>query len=80
MAKGAQLCPTCDEPVSRDGKSAPFCSERCKLVDLGHWLRGDYVVPGEDAISLDEVSALEARRAARIDQEAEAGGDTDADG
>ena len=24
----------------------PFCSERCKLADLGHWLSGDYRVPG----------------------------------
>ena len=24
----------------------PFCSERCKLVDLGRWLSGDYVIPG----------------------------------
>jgi endogenous inhibitor of DNA gyrase (YacG/DUF329 family) len=25
----------------------PFCSERCKLADLDHWLSGDYHVPGE---------------------------------
>ena len=25
----------------------PFCSERCKLADLGRWLRGEYRVPGE---------------------------------
>jgi endogenous inhibitor of DNA gyrase (YacG/DUF329 family) len=24
----------------------PFCSERCKLVDLGRWLKGDYRVAG----------------------------------
>ena len=24
----------------------PFCSERCKLADLGRWLKGDYRVPG----------------------------------
>jgi uncharacterized protein len=24
----------------------PFCSERCKLADLGRWLAGDYRVPG----------------------------------
>jgi endogenous inhibitor of DNA gyrase (YacG/DUF329 family) len=27
----------------------PFCSERCKLVDLGRWLSGDYRVAGEPA-------------------------------
>jgi len=25
----------------------PFCSERCKLADLGHWLTGDYRVAGD---------------------------------
>jgi len=26
---------------------APFCSQRCKDVDLGRWLKGDYRVPDE---------------------------------
>ena len=30
-------------------KYAPFCSERCKLLDLGRWLDGDYRIPGEPA-------------------------------
>jgi uncharacterized protein len=25
----------------------PFCSERCRLIDLGRWLSGNYRVPGE---------------------------------
>jgi hypothetical protein len=25
----------------------PFCSERCKMADLGRWLGGDYAVPSE---------------------------------
>ncbi len=25
----------------------PFCSERCKLLDLAKWIDGDYRVPGE---------------------------------
>jgi uncharacterized protein len=27
----------------------PFCSERCKLADLGRWLREEYRVPAPDA-------------------------------
>jgi uncharacterized protein len=27
---------------SRDGKFYPFCSNRCKLIDLGKWLDGNY--------------------------------------
>jgi hypothetical protein len=31
----------------------PFCSERCKLADLGHWLSGDYRVPGDPPPAAD---------------------------
>jgi endogenous inhibitor of DNA gyrase (YacG/DUF329 family) len=27
-------------------KSFPFCSQRCRDVDLGNWLTGNYVIPG----------------------------------
>lgn len=39
-------CPTCAREVAIDGPSFPFCSGRCKLVDLGNWLDGAYVIPG----------------------------------
>lgn len=26
----------------------PFCSERCKLIDLGHWSEGTYTLPVEE--------------------------------
>ncbi len=35
-------CPTCRVPVAPDSEFFPFCSKRCKLVDLGAWLKGDY--------------------------------------
>ncbi|MEW8506076.1 MAG: DNA gyrase inhibitor YacG [Candidatus Thiodiazotropha sp.] len=33
-------CPTCGKPVtwSADAAWRPFCSERCRLIDLGDWL------------------------------------------
>ena len=37
-------CPTCKKPVSRSAPDFPFCSERCRLVDLGKWASGEYVV------------------------------------
>jgi endogenous inhibitor of DNA gyrase (YacG/DUF329 family) len=42
-------CPVCGRPVApRAGNPHfPFCSERCKLVDLGKWLGEEYRVPGE---------------------------------
>jgi endogenous inhibitor of DNA gyrase (YacG/DUF329 family) len=41
-------CPLCGRPAApRDGNpSFPFCSDRCKLVDLGKWLGEDYRIPG----------------------------------
>lgn len=46
-------CPTCEKPSPADGPYRPFCSQRCKLVDLGRWLDGDYVVPGETVADFD---------------------------
>ncbi|MBX3351716.1 MAG: DNA gyrase inhibitor YacG [Phycisphaeraceae bacterium] len=37
-------CPICDGAVDVHGESFPFCTRRCKLVDLGRWLGGGYVV------------------------------------
>lgn len=41
-------CPVCRKVVNVDRKeeapSRPFCSRRCKLVDLGRWLDGTYSV------------------------------------
>jgi uncharacterized protein len=37
-------CPTCKKPVAPEAKSFPFCTERCRLVDLGNWLDGRYKI------------------------------------
>ena len=40
-------CPSCGKPVEwKDNPFRPFCSERCKLVDLGRWVSEEYSVPG----------------------------------
>jgi endogenous inhibitor of DNA gyrase (YacG/DUF329 family) len=39
-------CPTCGKPASE--KTRPFCSPRCRDVDLHRWLSGRYVVPGSE--------------------------------
>jgi len=38
-------CPICKKPVQSTGEDFPFCSERCRLIDLGKWASGQYVVP-----------------------------------
>ncbi|MFN3936721.1 MAG: DNA gyrase inhibitor YacG [Gemmobacter sp.] len=40
-------CPICGKPAVTDYR--PFCSRRCADIDLGRWLTGSYVVPGEPA-------------------------------
>lgn len=46
-------CPACRRLTSWDGNAyRPFCSERCKLHDLGNWASERYRIPGaplEDA-------------------------------
>ncbi|AVB13290.1 MULTISPECIES: DNA gyrase inhibitor YacG [Pseudomonas syringae group] len=40
-------CPTCDAPVewSAASPSRPFCSARCKLIDLGAWASEEHAIP-----------------------------------
>jgi uncharacterized protein len=37
-------CPICKKPVTGSAPDFPFCSERCRLIDLGKWASGEYVV------------------------------------
>lgn len=41
-------CPICRKPADSTpaNRFRPFCSERCRMVDLGTWAGGDYRVPG----------------------------------
>ncbi|MBI2892344.1 MAG: DNA gyrase inhibitor YacG [Deltaproteobacteria bacterium] len=42
-------CPACGKAFSAGAvSSAPFCSDRCRLVDLGQWLEGAYRVPASE--------------------------------
>ena len=48
-------CPTCASEVRWEPASTyrPFCSERCKLIDLGAWAAEEHVIAGDPV--LDEV-------------------------
>jgi uncharacterized protein len=37
-------CPVCKKPVEGRDPDFPFCSERCRLIDLGKWASGAYVI------------------------------------
>jgi hypothetical protein len=38
-------CPICKKPVKSGDAEFPFCSDRCRSIDLGKWASGEYVVP-----------------------------------
>ena len=38
-------CPICKKEVAPDSLFHPFCSERCKILDLGNWASEKYVMP-----------------------------------
>ncbi len=37
-------CPTCKKPVNNQDPDFPFCSDRCRVIDLGKWASGAYVI------------------------------------
>jgi len=64
-------CAICGKEAADEGNSfRPFCSERCKLIDLDNWLEGRYRVstPIEDHDDEEEVAeAAEAVKAATFE-------------
>ncbi|MDZ7925655.1 MAG: DNA gyrase inhibitor YacG [Agrobacterium sp.] len=49
----SQPCPECRRPSTRD--DYPFCSDRCRSLDLSRWLKGSYAIPvADDESSADE--------------------------
>lgn len=45
MTPTGRPCAICGKPAVQRFK--PFCSARCADIDLGRWLKGSYVIPGE---------------------------------
>ena len=54
-------CPICKREFDPAGPmvAKPFCSERCRLVDLGRWLGEDYGLPAAPEVDPDDESAPE---------------------
>jgi endogenous inhibitor of DNA gyrase (YacG/DUF329 family) len=53
-------CPQCGRLTfySPENKYRPFCSERCRLIDLGQWADGSYKLASEDALSESDLADL----------------------
>ena len=51
-------CPICHSKTKWEGNSyRPFCSDRCRTQDLGHWATGRYALPAEEPLSEEEWEA-----------------------
>jgi uncharacterized protein len=52
-------CPNCGTPVAWSPESPfrPFCSERCRLIDLGAWFSEEHAIPGDKSEQTDEADA-----------------------
>ncbi len=44
MAPKTLRCPTCRTIVSADAEDIPFCSDRCRRIDLGKWASDEYKI------------------------------------
>jgi len=52
-------CPTCNAEVTwnKESKWRPFCSERCKLIDLGAWADEEYSIASSDPSPIDDIDS-----------------------
>lgn len=50
----ALKCPICGKPVNIGDPDMPFCSERCRTIDLGNWAMEKYRIPGPDVSRPDD--------------------------
>lgn len=50
-------CPTCEKMIewSEENRFRPFCSERCKLIDLGQWATEAYKIPTAEGEAGQEI-------------------------
>lgn len=69
-------CPICGQPTAVSAR--PFCSTRCRDIDLSRWFRGSYAIPVEDPLDEDELEGL--AQQAEADQAASDSGDREDDG
>ena len=47
-------CPICKKPVTAGTADFPFCSDRCRTVDLGKWATGAYVIPSTETDEVED--------------------------
>jgi endogenous inhibitor of DNA gyrase (YacG/DUF329 family) len=67
----ALFCPTCRKVVLATSEDFPFCSDRCRKIDLGKWASGDYKIssPIQDPDDLEELARANAQNHRKDDSE-----------
>jgi endogenous inhibitor of DNA gyrase (YacG/DUF329 family) len=64
-------CPICKKNADPANEDAPFCSERCRTIDLGKWASGDYKIssPILDPDLLEDAAERQQQQQSVIDSE-----------
>jgi endogenous inhibitor of DNA gyrase (YacG/DUF329 family) len=67
----ALRCPTCRTIVLPNSEDFPFCTDRCRRIDLGKWASGDYKIssPIQDPDLLEELARSKAHGHKNTDDE-----------
>lgn len=58
MMAATVRCPICTKEVAWDDPNMPFCSDRCRLIDLGNWATEKYTISAP--LQPDDLPELEA--------------------
>lgn len=62
----AVRCPICKKEVSLDNPNMPFCSDRCRIIDVGNWASEKYVIStpaaGDELEELDRPEPADGQR------------------
>jgi hypothetical protein len=64
-------CPICKQPVERANPEFPFCTDRCRLLDLGNWASERYII--SSPAFLEDLEATEIRGSGEGSNETEPG-------
>ena len=63
-------CPKCKKLFSYYASDfRPFCSERCKDVDMGHWLTENYKVASKEKLSEEDIDVVESHFESQLNEE-----------
>lgn len=56
----AAKCPICERPVKPRSENAdfPFCTARCKTIDLGKWVNEEYKIPAIESDDDDDIGKM----------------------